>query len=315
MAAPSSRTLLIACPHCATRYQVAAEMLGPRARRVTCANCGRTWRAEPMAPEPPAEPEPLFTDAEEEALDAALAAAEKASRPVSRPTNLDMLLADAETPAEIRRSIEEIRAALAPRPEPRPVAEKAPEADPPEAQLMAQKRMAKAFERRLKLLTRSLPTSRIRRVLRIAGLTLLAGLLVVGIGFRVEVVRAIPDLAGLYQAIGLGVNVVGLEFTGVTTLLSRRDGTDVLSVRATIRSVEQHTVPVPPVVVTVTDARGAPIYQWSVTPAAAELEPHETLEFSTQLSSPPPGARNVRLSFSTQTGRPVPAAGPAPTGK
>jgi predicted Zn finger-like uncharacterized protein len=310
MPASSPQTALIECPHCATRYQVAPDMLGPKGRRVTCAHCGKTWKASPIAPEPEPEPEQMFSPADEEALDAALAAAEKASRPAARPSHIDMLLVDASTPPEIRRSIEQIKAALAPRPSPEP--EPQPEQPAAETPSAAQKRIAKAFERRLRYLTRNLPTSRIRRGLRIAGLTLLAALLVVGFGFRTQVVRAIPQMAGVYAAMGLGANVVGLDFSDVSTLLSRRNGADVLSVDAKIHSVESRLVPVPPIVVTLTDGDGKPIYQWSVAPDAGELKPGETLDFSTQLTTPPAGARSVRLSFSNQAGRPAPVAAAKP---
>jgi hypothetical protein len=116
-------------------------------------------------------------------------------------------------------------------------------------------------------------------------------------------------MAGVYEAVGFGVNVVGLDFSDVKTLLSRRNGADVLSVDAKIHSVESRIVPVPPIVVTLTDGDGKDIYQWSVAPDAAELKPGETLDVSTQLTSPPPGARGVRLSFSTQSGRSAAIAG------
>ncbi|HET8729403.1 MAG TPA: MJ0042-type zinc finger domain-containing protein [Alphaproteobacteria bacterium] len=307
MPAPSALMVQIACPHCGTRYQVAREMLGVRGRQVSCAHCGETWKADPVAADEP-EPDVTFSDADEEALDAVLAAAEKASRPATAATNIDRLLADAETPPEIRRSIEEIRAALAPRPKPEPAADPAAaDAAAPEPEL-EHRRIARAFERRLRALARRLPTYRIRWVVRATGLCLLAALVAIGLGFRVEVVRALPAMAGVYAAIGLGVNVVGLDFADVKTLLSRHDGLDVLSVSATIHSVESHEVKVPPVVVTVSNGDGGQLYQWSVTPDAGELEPGETLDFATQLTSPPPGARDVTLSFSDQPGRPLPVA-------
>ena len=39
-------TVVIACPHCGTRYQVPPETLGSRGRQVSCAHCGKAWLAE-----------------------------------------------------------------------------------------------------------------------------------------------------------------------------------------------------------------------------------------------------------------------------
>ena len=54
--------------------------------------------------------------------------------------------------------------------------------------------------------------------------------------FRTEIVRQFPDLAGFYEALGLGVNVIGLEFGDVTTLATLRDGASVMQVDGPHRS-------------------------------------------------------------------------------
>ena len=104
-------------------------------------------------------------------------------------------------------------------------------------------------------------------------------------------------MAGFYSAIGLGVNVVGLEFSEVSTLMSRRGDSEVISVTATIRGVEARRVVVPPVVVSLLDAKGASLYQWSVMPPAPDVEPGEAVAFSAELASPPKGATQLRLGF------------------
>src|SRR5690606_4775762 len=85
MPSPSFAMTVIACPHCGTRYQVAAETLGPGGREVQCAHCTRAWLAVPgaagapaPAPTREAEADRMFDAPTERDLDAAFAAAERA---------------------------------------------------------------------------------------------------------------------------------------------------------------------------------------------------------------------------------------------
>ena len=74
---------------------------------------------------------------------------------------------------------------------------------------------------------------------------------------RVQVVQRYPAMAGVYEAVGLGVNVIGLDFSNVTTLRTLRDGKEVLIVSAQIVGLMPEPVPVPAVVVTLIDSQGA----------------------------------------------------------
>lgn len=294
MAAPQSKTVVIVCPHCATRYQVPAETVGSKGRQVQCAHCGRTWQAfaekmiEPVAPKPVPptvikggagkDPDQMFDAAAEAELDAEFEAEEKAVAETVEPA------------AEQVRSIEEIKAAIAPK-APEPVSTQKPP-DP-----VADKKRQKAFTQRQDMLTRQLPLARVRRMLRITGLVALALIIGVGFSFRTDVVRMFPDLAGTYEALGLGVNVVGLEFRDVKTLLALRRGADVMQVDARIYSVAPGKVDVPPVVVTLLNDENLPLYEWSVAPSVPSLGPGEVVDFSTQVTDPPEGATRVRLTF------------------
>ncbi|RYE86523.1 MAG: hypothetical protein EOP19_06625, partial [Hyphomicrobiales bacterium] len=280
MAAPQSKTVVIVCPHCTTRYQVPADTVGNRGRQVQCAHCSRTWEAfaekvieragrkpEPDATVTPRAPgnddDQMFDamaeaelDAEFEAEQRAVAAVEAGELPPPPPVVDEQM-----------RSIEEIKAAIAPQ------ARDAPPAPPVDAQ--AEKRRQKAFDQRQSMLTRQLPLARVRRILRITGLCTLVLLIGAGFSFRTQIVRVFPDLAGTYEALGLGVNVVGLEFRDVKTLLALRRGSDVIQVDARIYSVAPGTVEVPPVVVTLLNSENLPLYEWSVAPDVPVLQSGE----------------------------------------
>lgn len=76
MRSPQPLTVVIACPHCGTRYQVPPETLGPMGRKVSCAHCGKAWLAETHAPKPPDE-DRLFSPTEEAVLDREFTAIEQ----------------------------------------------------------------------------------------------------------------------------------------------------------------------------------------------------------------------------------------------
>ena len=286
MRSPLSAMTVITCPHCGTRYQVPTDTLGPSGREVQCAHCTRSWQAmaggAAAQPAPVRDPDQLFDEVAERDLDAAFAAEEGAAAAVASQAEPGA----AEAPM---RSIEEIKAAIAPKAKP-----------PEEARVdpTLKKKRDNAFARRQLSLAARLPLARIRRVARLVTLGALLVLIGAGVAFRTEIVRSLPDLAGAYAALGLEVNVVGLEFRDVHTLLALRSGANVIKVDARIYSVAPRTVVVPPVVVALLDAEGGTLYEWSATPDARDLEPGEVVDFSTQLSSPPKGATRVRLTFS-----------------
>ncbi len=118
-------------------------------------------------------------------------------------------------------------------------------------------------------------------------------------------------MAGAYAALGMPVNTVGLEFRDVSTVLALRSGANVMQVQARIYSVAPRLVAVPPVVVTLLDAHGVPLYEWSVTPQTRDLEPGEVVDFASQLTGPPAGATRVRLTFAGGPGSSATPIAPA----
>jgi predicted Zn finger-like uncharacterized protein len=289
MRSPQPATVVIACPHCGTRYQVPPETLGPTGRKVSCAHCGKAWLAE--AKMLPMEEDRLFTPHEEEALDREFKAIENRTGIAEIPASLRGVMPDGAPPPEVVRSIAEIKAAIAPKP-----VETRTEPPPPRPSA-AERAASGKLEKRQRAVARGLPAARLFRMIRIAAVLLLLAVVAGGLLLRTEIVKLAPAMAGFYSAIGLGVNVVGLEFSEVSTLMSRRGGSEVISVTATIRGVEARRVVVPPVVVSLLDAKGASLYQWSVMPPAPDVEPGEAVAFSAELASPPKGATQLRLGF------------------
>ena len=297
MHSPLPASVVIECPHCGTRYQVPGDTIGPRGRQVQCAHCARSWQAEAMADAPPGEEaaDRMFGEEEERQLDAAFTAAEQAEA-AALPAAPD----------------------AAAGPDPVVAVPDAGDAEPAADAMAAAKggagKSSKAFNRRQKTVARGLPLAQFRRLVRMVTLSALALLMLCFFVFRTEIVRTLPDLAGTYEALGLGVNVVGLEFADFNTVLARRDDVPVLRVEARIDNVTDRNVTVPPVVVSLIDAHGGSLYEWSVQPEARDLEPNEAVNFSTQLNATPAEATAVRLSFASGRAQPQPPIAAIETG-
>ena len=259
--------MIITCPHCQTKYQVTYEAIGSAGRKVQCAHCQEAWQQPPIEEDKPPTPEAkqAFEAIVEDGLDDALAGEEKAVA--------------TELAKRIAKEEERLHA-------------DAGKIDP--AVIRTRQR---AFSRRQHAMLAEQPLARLRRGARVVlALTLCAVFAGAYFG-RVQVVQRYPAMAGIYEAVGLGVNVVGLDFTNVTTMRTLRDGKEVLIVSAQIIGLTPEPVPVPAVVVTLIGANGRGVYEWSVTPAVRDLMAGERATFDTQLTLPPGDAARVRLSF------------------
>lgn len=268
--------MIITCPHCQTKYQVTYEAIGSAGRKVQCAHCHEAWQQPPLDTfqTPPTEAERQAAAAiEEDGLDEVHEAEERA---------VAAEVAKRLAAAELEREAEDMQRRVAAN---------------NKTDAATQRKRQKDFKRRHKAMVSELPMARLRRTLRVVGTILLISALATLYFGRVEVVKRYPAMAGVYASIGLGVNVVGLDFERVTTLRALRDGHDLLSVSAQIVGLTPQPMPVPAVVVTLLDARGQGIYEWSVNPNVGDMMVGERATFETQLTMPPGDAASVRLSF------------------
>lgn len=268
--------MIITCPHCQTKYQVTYEAIGSAGRKVQCAHCQEAWQQGPIAPEEPPTPEvkKAFEAIAEDGLDEALAAEEKA------------------VGAEVAKRVAEERAREKLKGDDERRQSDAGKIDP----AVIRKRQ-RAFRRRQSAILAEQPLARLRRAARVTGVLALGAMLGIAYFGRVQVVQRYPAMAGVYEAVGLGVNVIGLDFSNVTTLRTLRDGKEVLIVSAQIVGLMPEPVPVPAVVVTLIGANGRGVYEWSVTPSVRDLMAGERATFDTQLTLPPGDAARVRVSF------------------
>ena len=300
--------MIITCPNCQTKYQVADQAIGAAGRKVMCANCHQAWKAvappqearpkpkivagtdrfsEPESPAPaePADPDRLFRNDAEAALDQAFA--DEEARSNSPPDPEEDLPPEPEDMAEDELDGDDLAAES--------------DEDAGELDHHLQTRRRRDLAKRQKKHASRLPMARIRRVARMTSLIGLLTLVGLAYQFRIELVRTYPDLGGLYEMIGLPVNIYGLTFSDVETLRTLKDGDDVTIITAKIRSVVDRTVRVPPVLVSILNAGGEPIYEWTARAPVQNISPGDIVEFQTQLTSAPTDAAHVRLVFGAST--------------
>jgi len=122
-------------------------------------------------------------------------------------------------------------------------------------------------------------------------------LLLLGLGKREEIVRFVPPLAGAYAAIGLPVNVQGLEWREVRTSLVTEASQKVLAVEGEIRNLRGQSQTLPDIHLSLRDASGREVYAWKTPAPRADLGGGETIPFRARLASPPGAASAVRVVF------------------
>jgi predicted Zn finger-like uncharacterized protein len=267
--------MLLACPHCDTKFQVAASAVG-NGRTVRCAQCRESWFAEP----------------ERSVAELAIAFAqdESASSFERVPASPGWDEADAEVedspplaaeaPPDIVVSAEDRIV--------EPAVDIAPEAEPESAPppVRARKRIKKNYR-----LPRPVAIAFVLAILSVISL----------LGPRESVVRLVPDLAGVYAAIGLPVNLRGLEFRGVKTMQEMQDGIPVLVIEGEVVNIAKHPVEVPRVRIAVLGSAHQELYSWTTLLQRSILGDNEKISFRSRLASPPPAGQEVLVRFLTRS--------------
>jgi predicted Zn finger-like uncharacterized protein len=321
----------IVCPNCATAYEIKPGALGDAGRSVRCARCRTTWFAEPAAGEPalaapvraaesePAgktPPQPTATATEEVADNNTFDwsfSAEDTEAPGGTPSRGQA--DDDEPPAGSALGQDDVDALfgpstaapvedteappLVPALEPEDFAPDssvtAAEPDHPELanieSVAARRTPARKKARKLGL------PSALKRPGASVLIAAFAGALVAVLFFRVEVVRVAPQTASLFAAVGLPVNLRGIEFQNVRTTGEVHEGVPVLIVEGSIANVTNRTVEVPRLRFALRSRAGHEVYAWTTVTGRSTLGPGESAAFRTRLASPPSEGRDVVVRF------------------
>ena len=117
------------------------------------------------------------------------------------------------------------------------------------------------------------------------------------VGARTAVVRALPQTASLFAAIGLPVNLRHLQFEQVSISKEAQDGVATLIVQGAIVSEAGKPVAVPRLRFAARNAAGQEVYAWTTPPPLSILEPGARTEFRSQVATPPVEAHDVMVRF------------------
>lgn len=119
------------------------------------------------------------------------------------------------------------------------------------------------------------------------------------IGLREKIVRMAPPAAALYSALGLPVNLAGLELRGVKSRIFLDGARKVLTIEGEIVNLRREANRVPPVTLTVRSENGLDKYAWTTPAPKPRLEAGETIAFRARLASPPPDGAEVLVRFAS----------------
>ena len=116
-------------------------------------------------------------------------------------------------------------------------------------------------------------------------------------GARQAAVAAIPDLAGLYAAVGLPVNLDGLAIEDVEAERAPTFAGFKLKVHATIRNIGKSEEEIPPLAAVLLEGSSTPSGAYGFDPPDRALEPGEAVALTMEFDSAPREAAEVVVRF------------------
>ena len=265
----------LACPACHTAFHIDPSALGAEGRTVRCARCRNTWfaRMDDLVPSPAMAE--VFAEGEADEAPAADEPGGALIQPVV-PWN-DMVMVEVHPGPPLAPGGPPM-AVPAVHPAPAPV-------DAPDW-VAARRKTEKGDVKET----------------RLGLVALLLGIIaVIGITAREPLVRTVPGLAGFYAAIGLPVNLRGIEFRDLRTSHEMQDGTPVLVIEGEIVNPGRYTRDLPRLRLAVLGPGERELYSWTALLPRETLTARESLTFRSRLASPPEESERVSARFLHRT--------------
>jgi predicted Zn finger-like uncharacterized protein len=306
----------IKCPDCSTSYEIKTDALGPEGRSVKCAKCGNRWFVDPKDEED--------GPADFAAADDTTATVESSDEETEAKDEADWAADSEEDSADIDADGPETPPDDADEPEDLAVPPAVSSASADEGKFAADladddngnvgDEGSGDIESSAKRPKINVDPNKFRRdhfgaifnwilkrnFRRVGGIALLGFALAVCVVFvlmRDSIVKQSPDLASLFQVIGLEVNLRGLEFRNLHTFTEMEDGKSVLVVEGSIRNLLDDTNSVPAVRLSIRNSGLQEVYAWTVEPRTKSLNGLDETRFRTILADPPGDASDIQVRF------------------
>jgi predicted Zn finger-like uncharacterized protein len=285
----------IACPTCATTYEIDDVSVGEAGRKVRCASCGAIWRAyrdrpseligapAGVSPGPPviADPPPL----------APLADDILPTPELPGPATYEQFVAPAESPPTVPE-VEALGSAAEQDKATAPITAGESMEDEKPARRGARITKPKAAKR--PALGAKLKNLFSWPVLFVAATASIAA---VAASQRERVVRAVPQAGAVFAAAGAPVNLRGIEIRNVKSRMVEDNGVSVLVIDGDLVGVARERVNVPRLRFAVLGSQGQELYVWSAQADRATIQPGESQNFRRRLAAPPAEGRDVSVRF------------------
>ena len=117
---------------------------------------------------------------------------------------------------------------------------------------------------------------------------------------RERIVAFFPDFAGIYELIGLKVNLRGLDFQNVVAHQEMDGSTPVLLVEGDIINLDSESKSLPAVRVTLKSSTGRDVYAWNYALPQLNIDQMGKVHFKTRLLAPPEASVTVEVRFTDQ---------------
>lgn len=117
------------------------------------------------------------------------------------------------------------------------------------------------------------------------------------IAMRERIVRIAPPLASSYRALGMPVNLAGLELREVRSRIVMDGTRRVLVTEGEIVNIRRERNAVPAISLAVRGANGLDRYRWTASAPKSRLDAGEKIAFRARLASPPEDGAEVLVRF------------------
>ncbi|MGE3302379.1 MAG: MJ0042-type zinc finger domain-containing protein [Hyphomonadaceae bacterium] len=127
----------------------------------------------------------------------------------------------------------------------------------------------------------------------------LAVMLALAVAFRQNVAQIWPNTASAYAAIGLSVNITGLEFSDLNIQRDLESAAPSLTVTGAVRNIAGKAKTPPVLRFSLRDHNAREVRSWLVRLDGGAIPPGEARPFQTVLANPPVSAVDIEATFAT----------------